>query len=667
MIDKSKFDDLITSYKQDFLCGWFQDEKYKWQAVKHFQTNWNLNASNFAEMLEASFAKSSNLLASHMRYPLGMLKEFSANSPEQVRAMFASLYDESLDIFKRVKDFAQQATEISKLQPGKSHYQDENSISTYLWLKFPDKYYIYKWSEVRNVSRALETDFRFKKGDRANNLRDQMQLYDKIRTELTKDSDLKGLLTSQITEDCYADPQLVTLTIDFGYYVSKLQQKLTADTAAQEENISDWWPPLEEYNPGLTVDDWYKLLQNPEVFTKQSLQIMRRLKEIGGSATCLELAQKFGENSNFYNSGSQALSRRILQTAKIPTLRQNNVRLWPVLYLGRPAQIHQPGDYVWRLRDELSEALDRVDLSVVPLYSSDINVQAETNNFENYSRQDFLDEVYLSAQNYDRLVNVLRRKKNIILQGAPGVGKTYAAKRLAWSMLEEKNSDKIELIQFHQNYSYEDFMMGYKPDGNGFALKHGIFYKFCKKAVSDPHSEYFFIIDEINRGNMSKIFGELLMLIENDHRGEPLRLAYNDEEFAVPANVYIIGMMNTADRSLALIDYALRRRFSFIEMTPGFQTQGFKRYQQGLNHKRLNAVIETVQRLNEEIAIDPLLGKGFAIGHSYFTSQLEVHDYWLKSVIEYDILPMLEEYWFDDNEKLERWQQLLTAAVTEER
>ena len=130
-----------------------------------------------------------------------------------------------------------------------------------------------------------------------------------------------------------------------------------------------------------------------------------------------------------------------------------------------------------------------------------------------------------------------------------------------------KDKSRIEMVQFHQNYTYEDFIMGYKPTENGgFAIKPGIFYQFCKKAADDKDRPYFFIIDEINRGNLSKIFGELLMLIESDYRDTSIKLAYRDEDFYVPSNLYIIGMMNTADRSLAMIDYALRRRFSFFEM-----------------------------------------------------------------------------------------------------
>lgn len=180
-----------------------------------------------------------------------------------------------------------------------------------------------------------------------------------------------------------------------------------------------------------------------------------------------------------------------------------------------------------------------------------------------YTEEDFLSDVYLSQTSYHKLVGLLKRKKNLILQGAPGVGKTFAAKRIAYSIMGVKDPERVQMVQFHQSYSYEDFIEGYRPSGSEFVLKKGAFYKFCKKAQDDDENSYFFIIDEINRGNLSKIFGELFMLIETDKRGIELQLLYSDEKFCVPKNVYIIGMMNTADRSLAMLDYALRRRFAF--------------------------------------------------------------------------------------------------------
>lgn len=281
---------------------------------------------------------------------------------------------------------------------------------------------------------------------------------------------------------------------------------------------------------------------------------------------------------------------------------------------------------------------------------------------ESYDRTKFLEDVYVSYNDYEKLESLLLRKQNLILQGAPGVGKTFAAKRLAYAIMGEKDDSRIMQVQFHQNYSYEDFVMGYKPNDNGgFDMKYGVFHKFCSKAKVDKDHKYFFIIDEINRGNLSKIFGELLMLIEKDYREKDIQLAYNDETFAVPSNVYIIGMMNTADRSLAMIDYALRRRFSFFEMKPGFESVQFVEYVKKLADPHLEKLIKAVIELNKVIAEDDSLGTGFCIGHSYLCN-LGFHDS-LENIVEYDIIPMLREYWFDNENKFNQEAQKLRNAL----
>lgn len=300
---------------------------------------------------------------------------------------------------------------------------------------------------------------------------------------------------------------------------------------------------------------------------------------------------------------------------------------------------------------------------IMDIIREDNPVRAEQKN-DIYDEESFLNDVFMDKSQYARLKSLLLTKKNVILQGAPGVGKTFAAKRLAYSILGEVDKSHVEFVQFHQSYTYEDFIMGFRPnEEGGFYLKRGIFYNFCKKAKADPDSKYFFIIDEINRGNLSKIFGELLMLIENDYRGESIKLAYSDELFDVPRNLYIIGMMNTADRSLAMIDYALRRRFSFFDMIPAFQTEGFKAYQKKVDNKQFDNIIDGIVKLNEVISNDDSLGQGFCIGHSYFCNQKEVNIEWFQNVIDYDILPMLKEYWFDDIKQYEQQSNILKALL----
>lgn len=282
-----------------------------------------------------------------------------------------------------------------------------------------------------------------------------------------------------------------------------------------------------------------------------------------------------------------------------------------------------------------------------------------------YDEDMFLEEVYMEKPKYDTLVALVAKKKNVILQGAPGVGKTFAAKRLAYSIMGVKDPSRVMMVQFHQSYSYEDFIMGFRPtQEGGFELKRGAFYDFCKSAEEDDVDKpYFFIIDEINRGNLSKIFGELFMLIESDKRGIELKLLYADEKFSVPKNVYIIGMMNTADRSLAMMDYALRRRFAFFNLEPGFNTKGFRAYRDSLQSEKFNRLIDMVEALNVAIVEDESLGEGFCIGHSFFCELKETSDRTLSGIIEFELAPLLKEYWFDEPSKAKDWIEDLRSAI----
>lgn len=797
MFDEFRLKEALISYKRDFAQKLWPNEKYKWQAVKCFQLNWDVNATDFAGMLKKSLSATANLLANVNNFPARMIQKFAEIVPEEVRAMFIELFDESKDVYERINSFKLKSSLLLERygNGAAQHYQNENSISTYLWLRYPDKYYIFKLGEVKVVASELESDYRFKKGAYADNIHNFYAFYNEICTEFQKDDELRNMLAAQADNTCYADPEMRTLTIDVGFYISRYYSKRNDEPAADE-----WWPT--DYSPAISTDEWIALINDTEVFIPSSLEIMKRLLDYGGKATCTQLSVKYGETKNFYNSGSVALARRVAEKTGCPVMQRDtgDPRWWTILYVGKDAGKDEEGSYIWKLRDELESALKQIDLSEVPLYAksdeeetegfhcwwltanpkiwsfSDMPVgevesyslyndngnkrrifqnfldakagdmiigyestpvmkivaigrvtaeqdgeelyfekveglaspidyqtlrecpelermeffqnpqgslfkltrgeydfimdiirdenpiQSEESN-DPYTSEDFLKEVYMTRADYAKMQAVLRNKKNIILQGAPGVGKTFAAKRLAWSMMGEIDESRIEFVQFHQNYSYEDFVMGYKPVEDGFELRYGIFYRFCQRAANQPDKEFFFIIDEINRGNMSKIFGELLMLIERDYRGTKATLAYNGLPFSVPKNLYLIGMMNTADRSLAMIDYALRRRFSFFDMEPGFDSEGFRRYQASLNNDTLNELVERVKDLNKEIAADKSLGKGFCIGHSYFCGQDECTDEWLDSIVSYDILPMLSEYWFDDATKLQRWENIMRGVL----
>lgn len=290
-----------------------------------------------------------------------------------------------------------------------------------------------------------------------------------------------------------------------------------------------------------------------------------------------------------------------------------------------------------------------------------------------YSVDDALENLFFERADFEELLTLWRFKKNLILQGAPGTGKTFVARRLAYALMGYRDPSRLMFIQFHQSYAYEDFIQGYRPSGEGFALKNGPFYDFCRRATRDQDNDYVFIIDEINRGNLSKIFGELLMLVEADKRGNdwsiPLTYALSSEhQFYVPENLYLLGLMNTADRSLAVVDHALRRRFAFSTLTPKYHSEKFRHFLAALDvpEELTNKIVTRMEDLNSVIAEDTLsLGPGFQIGHSFFTPTHgggPFNDAWYHRVISNEILPLLDEYWFEDADTVKKWRERLLAS-----
>lgn len=278
-------------------------------------------------------------------------------------------------------------------------------------------------------------------------------------------------------------------------------------------------------------------------------------------------------------------------------------------------------------------------------------------NLKPYSINDALEDLFIGEDNFNEICELLLYKKNIILQGPPGVGKTFVADRIAKCIMGFNDESRIETVQFHQSYSYEDFIQGIRPNRKGgFELREGQFMSLCERARADKKKKYFLIIDEINRGNLSKIFGELMMLIEHDKRGKSVTLTYSQdgETFSVPENLYIIGTMNTADRSLALVDYALRRRFSFIDLQPAF-SESFTTHLEASNisTELAEQIVKKLKQLNETIKADPVLGEGFTIGHSYFCNIPDGIEEraWYNRIINYEVAPLLKEYWFDNQEE----------------
>jgi 5-methylcytosine-specific restriction protein B len=295
---------------------------------------------------------------------------------------------------------------------------------------------------------------------------------------------------------------------------------------------------------------------------------------------------------------------------------------------------------------------------------------------EPYSLADMLSSgVFMSEEDLQQALDRLRSKMNLILQGAPGVGKTFIARKLAYALMQAKDDTRIEMVQFHQSYSYEDFIRGYRPrmdKAGAFELQDGIFYEFCVRAEKDLDRPYVFIIDEINRGNLSQIFGELLMLIEGDKRDPQyaLPLIYRREgeaRFHIPKNVYLIGLMNIADRSLAMVDYALRRRFAFFGLSPRYGSNRFRKWLQERNMSGvlIDLIVDRMTVLNKEVSEDALLGPSYQVGHSFFCPKGDnfagLDRLWYEGIIKTEIGPLLQEYWFDNPKKAEEVRTRLLA------
>ena len=282
-----------------------------------------------------------------------------------------------------------------------------------------------------------------------------------------------------------------------------------------------------------------------------------------------------------------------------------------------------------------------------------------------------LGDLFVEETQFRRILDTIALRKNLILQGPPGVGKTFNARRIAWYLVGRKDSRSIEMVQFHQSYAYEDFVQGWRPtETGGFTLRNGVFFEFCKRAEKQPKTPFVFIIDEINRGNLSRIFGELLMLIEADKRGpeHAIALTYGapGERFSVPENVHLLGLMNTADRSLAIVDYALRRRFAFETLEPAYGTRQFREYllEADVDRVLVDRIDRNLSQLNECIRDDKDLGPGFRIGHSYFVPEGSVDEQWYLGIVDTQIAPLLREYWFDRPEQVDRLVEDLRRRTT---
>lgn len=436
--------------------------------------------------------------------------------------------------------------------------------------------------------------------------------------------------------------------------------------AGQHTNIdylgaTDYYPSLNEYNPGITAEEYERILDNENIVKRVWLDILYYLYIMGGTGSCKQIANKYGNSAAHYNTNAINVARAVYKETQCPLyIRESGKnQYWSVLFYGRAMEDSDEGVFSYKIREPLMEAIKMLE-----------------------GRGAFQEMKELDKE-FD---------KNLILYGPPGTGKTYNSVIYAVAICDGKPIDeltdydavmsrynelkkagRISFTTFHQSYGYEEFIEGIKPiiDENkhdiGYTIEPGVFKKFCDNAksitrtstdiestvIEENTEPYVFIIDEINRGNISKIFGELITLIESTKRaGMPEAasaiLPYSGDEFSVPSNVYILGTMNTADRSIALMDTALRRRFQFVEMMPDSDVLR-KIHADKVEDLDVAAMLD---KINERIEF--LYDREHTIGHAFFTdlkddATLEK----LQSIFEKSVIPLLQEYFYEDYQKIQ--------------
>ncbi|MBT8924335.1 AAA family ATPase [Lactobacillus delbrueckii subsp. bulgaricus] len=667
MLDKIRFDDLVEEYQKDFEYRIHSDHSL-WLAIACFQNNWSLDDQDFESMFADVVQNLGNILnLNTFTFDSDVLLELIERSPKIIHAMMVDLFDENQDTVIRIKNFEQQANELLN----GDYALDEETVSMLLCLNSPDKYSVFNLRGCQRLASWLKLDYEFEQQATVKNLQNWLVLAQEIIERLSDNQLLLDEYMYYLEWDTEEEPNYLYYLCDkfgndFQWSAEKDSQLLVLAS-----DICNYLAQHRNLTPTIGQKQYWWLNANPSFWNLSDLKVGKEryytlYSESGHKRRVFQhfLDAKVGDKIIGYESYP---SRNVVALMEISRASDGEA-----VFFKKIEEFEHPVAY-----KDLRQCPELKDLEVfISPTGSLFKVTEDEFNFimdkvrehnpVAYTKENFLSEVYMPEADYDRVSALLKYKKNIILQGAPGVGKTFAAKRLAYAMMGQKKDENIELIQFHQSYTYEDFMMGYKPTEQGFELRYGSFFRFCKRAAEHPDEPFFYIIDEINRGNLSKIFGELLMLLERNYRDQSITLAYTDEPFAVPSNVYLIGMMNTADRSLSIIDYALRRRFSFFDMKPAFESIGFMQQQLIAGNVTFDRLINRIEELNDEISRDLSLGPGFCIGHSYFSNpEREWTIDKLRLIVDYDVLPMLREYWFDDQDKLEHWESALHEVLND--
>ncbi len=542
MLDKIRFDDLVEEYQKDFEYRIHSDHSL-WLAIACFQNNWSLDDQDFESMFTDVVQNLGNILnLNTFTFDSDALLELIERSPKIVHAMMVDLFDENQDTVIRIKNFEQQANELLD----GDYALDEETVSMLLCLNSPDKYSVFNLRGCQRLATWLKLDYEFEQQATVKNLQNWLVVAQEIIERLSDNQLLLDEYTYYLEWDTEEEPNYLHYLCDkFGNDFQWSAEK-DSNLLVLASDISNYLAQHRDLTPATGQKQYWWLNANPSFWNLTDLKVGEEryytlYSESGHKRRVFQhfLDAKFGDKVIGYESYP---SRNVVALMEISRASDGEA-----VFFKKIEEFEHPVAY-----KDLRQCPELKDLEVfISPTGSLFKVTEDEFNFimdkvrdhnpVAYTKENFLSEVYMPEADYDRVSALLKYKKNMILQGAPGVGKTFAAKRLAYAMMGQKKDENIELIQFHQSYTYEDFMMGYKPTEQGFELRYGSFYRFCKRAAEHPDETFFCIIDEINRGNLSKIFGELLMLLERNYRDQPITLAYTDEPFAVPSNVYLIG------------------------------------------------------------------------------------------------------------------------------
>ncbi len=668
----------ITYYKNNFSKIW-EDENFKWKAIKCFQDNWDINAKDFLKMLDNSFAQTYNLLSSNQYFPLKMIKLYANYDCQKVRAMFLDLYNEDKDIIERISNFKKSSEDLCNMYtPGYQHYQKENAITVYLWLKNPDKYYIFKFGEIKSVAEKLHSEYDFRKGAYENNIRNHIKLYDLICNILQDDFELKKIFYSHLDETCYQDPYMKTLTIDFGYYVANIDSKIAIENIEVNNKLqSKNYPQLKNqilYGPpgtGKTYNTVIKAIEitNPELIQKdkdgnvENYELLKEkfdeLKQQGqiefvtfhqsysyeefveGIKPDLENGKELRyklQNGIFKTICNNA--KELLETKVKYNFNKDNISVYKIL-------IPDESLFAYCIENDCVAINWGNDIDISNCDSQEEIIAKIPEDFE--SRKQCISQLNLFKLWID---NDLKSGKDVIvvipgsMNTIKGIAKITGDYFYNSDIENGHQQRKVDWIRKNINISSDSIYNSkfVSPTITGMfndKINWDTFLNLINNKNNSKSSNAVLVIDEINRGDVSKIFGELITLIEEDKRiGKKhqmtVTLPYSRKPFGVPNNLYIIGTMNTADRSIALLDTALRRRFDFEEMMP--KPELLSENIEGIDLEQL------LTQINDRIKNE--YDRDHQIGHSYLMGVKDKDD--LEKAYKNRILPLLNEYFYND-------------------